>query len=80
MLTGSGEQYWQRKKYQTSRCKALLDSSKFTEQELEELDVEFPYGSGRTDPKIYYRKISNMTRGKQRSELVDLRKYPRYGI
>ena len=80
MMTGRGEQYWLRKEYHAYRCKALLNSSEFTAQELEELDVEFPYGSGRTNPRVYYQKKCNITTGKQTSELVDLRKYPRYGV
>ena len=80
MITGRGSQYWQTKKYQERRCKALLDRTGFTDEELEELDIKPTDGTGRTDPKIYYVNVRDATTGTMKAKKVDLRKHYKYGV
>lgn len=47
VLHGFGEQYWMTKDYEIKRRKALEKRDRFTDEELEDLDVSFPQGGGR---------------------------------
>lgn len=80
MIHGRGQQYWQRKEYQTKRNKMLLDRYSYDEDEQDLHDVSFPDGGGRTDPDVtYYIKQSNVTEAKHTSKKIDIRDVPRYG-
>ena len=53
MLHGKGNQIWYTKEYESDRIDAMLDRTKFTDDELEALEVEFPQGGGRTNPESF---------------------------
>ena len=81
ILTGRGSQYWQTKDYQVRRCKALLDRTGFTDEELEKLDIKPTDGTGRTDTNAVYGVDQvSVTKGKKTGKRLDIRKYPQYGI
>lgn len=80
MITGRGSQYFLTKEYQIRRCKALLDRTGFTDEELEELDIRPTDGTGRTDPSKYYVNVRDATAGKTKAKKVDLRTHYKYGV
>jgi len=49
MLHGRGEQYWMTKTYEDDRLKALDDRTLFTDEDLDELDIEDTQGVGKYD-------------------------------
>lgn len=53
MLDGRGDQQFLTQKHEKNRRKALLDRTKFSDDELEELEVSFPQGGGMTRDDVY---------------------------
>jgi len=76
MLHGYGNQKFLKKSYLEDRRKALLDRSKYNEEDLEELEIIEDEGSGRTNPtntiiKQFPYPVDSTVRSKQK---VDIRK------
>ncbi|MHA1290741.1 MAG: hypothetical protein ACTSPB_25435 [Candidatus Thorarchaeota archaeon] len=53
MIHGLGKQKWLRSQIESTRNLALEKRSNFTDDELDDLEVSFPYGGGRTDPDTF---------------------------
>ena len=55
VLSGKGSQFWITKSYQEDRVKALEDRSKYTDTQLDLVDVldDEALGGGRTDDDSY---------------------------
>ena len=55
VLSGKGSQFWITKSYQEDRVKALEDRSKYTDTQLDLVDVldDEALGGGRTDNSSY---------------------------
>jgi len=53
MINGLGQQKWMRESIEELRREALRDRTVFTDDELEELEVSFPDGGGKTNPWTY---------------------------
>jgi len=53
MIHGLGNQKWLRSQTESSRNEALEDRSAFTNEELEDFEVSFPDGGGRTNPDTF---------------------------
>ena len=55
MLTGLGNQAWMKESYEDDRRKALDDRTKYSDEELEILDLDdnISLGGGKTNPKSY---------------------------
>jgi len=78
MHTGKGSEAWITKSYEEKRRKALKDKTKFTDDELDFLEVSFPCGGGRTNPKTYrIKQFPFPTSGKKDS--IDIRTLPWIG-
>ena len=78
MHTGKGSEAWIRKNYEEKRRKALKDRTKFSEDELEYLEVSFPKGGGRTNPRTYkIKQFPFPTSGRKKT--IDIRTLPWIG-
>ena len=53
MLHGYGDQKILKKSYLSDRQKALEDRDKYDDETLEDLDISFPDGGGRTNPDTF---------------------------
>ena len=80
MLNGKGDQKFLTKEYEEDRQKALEDRTRFTDAELEELEITADQGRGRTDYRKYqmlmWIPLNPAVRKKKR---IDLRERPQIG-
>jgi len=80
-LNGKGNQQFLKKSYEADRQKALLDRTRFTDEELENLEITGMQGTGRTDYRKYqvwqwpYPTDNSIRRKKK----IDLRERPQIG-
>lgn len=78
MLHGKGDQYWMTKRYEQKRLKALEWRFRFSDEQLEDYDVEEPLGDGRYYYRVWRRK--QMPFPYRNKKYVDIRKVdPRIG-
>jgi len=61
VLFGRGDNYWMTGDYENDRKTALRDRRLFTDDELEELDVSFPQGGGKTNPNFFIIEVEALS-------------------
>ena len=76
VLHGRGSQNWMTNDFETDRRKALHDRTKFTDAELEDLEIEEGQGGGRTNEDTYIIKTFPFPIDTSRS-YVDIRDRPK---
>jgi hypothetical protein len=78
MLHGKGDQYWMTEEYEKDRRKALKDRSKYSDTQLDKVDLlDKPHlGGGRTDPDNWevWQFPFPMDQSIRRRQKVDIRK------
>ena len=53
MHTGNGKELWMRETAEDYRRIGLVDRSQLSEDELADLEIQFPKGGGKTNPWTY---------------------------
>jgi len=82
MLTGLGDDYWMRKKYEDRRRKGLENRYAYDSAYLTKYGIEYPLGSGRTKDSTYQIKQFPFPTDQsiRQRKTIDIRKIPRLGI